>query len=134
MPLSVGSLRYAAVSDRAHNALLDLIATGFLLYGLVLLGDVFAVSGAFATLWALIYALLILWAGVGFKKRKGGAFLFVSGWLLVMWLVQFVRAIVAFDRGESTTGLIVSFLLITFLIGYLGRWPMERRFRPHLEH
>ena len=30
--------------------------------------------------------------------------------------------------------LLISFVLINLTIAYLGRWSMERRFRPHLEH
>ena len=41
--------------------------------------------------------------------------------------------LVALDRGEGAKGKAFCFVLTVALIGYLGRWSTERRFRPHLE-
>ena len=125
------------MSERAHNAFLNLISFGIGIYGLMLLSDALGGDGgAFDTLVGLLYAVAMLLVAVGFHKRRGAAFLAFSAWLLVAWLTQFVRMIVAFDNGDASGGraILYSFLLINVLIGYIGRWSMERRFRPHLEH
>jgi hypothetical protein len=79
--------------------------------------------------------VLILVVARGFKRRSGAAFLAVSIGLLLGWLVELIRAIVLFEEGgfgaAKTT--VMSWLFLTLLIGYLGRWSMERRFRPHLD-
>lgn len=124
------------MSDRVHNTLLDLIALGIGLTGLVMLIETFTgdVSGFWFGL-SFVVALFVLFIARGFKKRKGGAFLAVSVALLIGWMVQLIRAIALFDVGgwAAASGTVYSFLLINLLIGYLGRWSMERRFRPHLE-
>ena len=125
------------MSERAHNAFLNLISLGIGIYGLVLLGGAFGGDGgAFATLWGLLLAVLALLVAFGFKRRRGWAFLAVSTWLLFAWLVQLVRVIVVYDAGEVSKGnaILISFVVINLTIAYLGRWSMERRFRPHLEH
>jgi hypothetical protein len=125
------------VSDRVHNVLLNLIALCIGIDALFTLGHAFfGDHGGFGTLWWFLVAIFLLLVAMGFKKRKGWAFLAVSTGLLVGWMTQLVRTIVVYDAGEMSKGhgILVSFIVITVLIGYLGRWPMERRFRPHLDH
>lgn len=106
---------------------------------LIVLGLIFLLSGAgddaglFGVLghWAL--ALLMIATGIGFWRGQGWAFLLVSIALLVEWFIFFIRILVAADKGESVTGPIVLLLLNMAVIAWLGRWSMEKRFRPHLD-
>jgi len=125
------------VSDRAHNLLLDLIAAAIGLVGLYVLADalVFGEESGFGLFRQLLVGVLVLLVARGFKRRNVAAFLTVSVALLVGWLVELIRAIVQFEEGgfAAAKPTLISFAVITLLIGYLGRWPMERRFRPHLD-
>ena len=138
LPVPRRSLRYRpTVSDRAHNTLLDLLAVGLGLGGIYVLADivVFGEESGFGFFRQFLVGLFVLAVARGFKRRKGWAFLVVSVGLLVGWMVQMIRAIVLFDVGgaELAEPTVISFIVITALIAYLGRWSMERRFRPHLD-
>ena len=123
------------MNDRVHNFLLTLIGVGTGLYSLTLLGGAFSADvGGFAKLWSFLFALFVGAVAVGFIKRQGWAFLVFSVGLLGAWLYEMVLAIVAFSDEQPYATHAFCFLLTTFLIGYLGRWSMERRFRPHLDH
>ncbi|MHC4937826.1 MAG: hypothetical protein ACYTHK_02515 [Planctomycetota bacterium] len=125
------------MSDRAHNRLLDLIAAFFLLGGLYVVVEALFLGeeSGWGIFRQLLIGILIIAVARGFKKRKGWAFLTLSVGLLVGWLVELTRAIVEFTDGgwEAAKLPTFSLLLCTVLIGYLGRWSMERRFRPHLD-
>jgi hypothetical protein len=123
------------VSDRVHNSLLTLIGLVTGIYALTLLGGTFSGDLAgFAKLSSFLVAVFVGAVAVGFIKRQGWAFLVFSVGLLGAWLYEMVVAIVAFTGDKPVGGHLFCFVLITVLIGYLGRWEMERRFRPHLDH
>jgi hypothetical protein len=123
------------LSDRVHNLLLDLIAVVLGLGGLFVVAEAFGEESGFGIFRQLLIGILVLAVARGFKQRKGWAFLVFSIALLVGWLVELTRAIVAFEEGgmAAAKAATLSWLLVTLLIGYLGRWSMERRFRPHLD-
>jgi hypothetical protein len=125
------------VSERAHNLILDLLAALLGLGGLYVLAEVllFGEESGFGILRQLLAGVLILAVARGFKRRNGAAFLAVSVGLLIGWLVELIRAIVLIEESgfAAAKTTVLSWLLITLLIGYLGRWSMERRFRPHLD-
>ena len=138
MPVPPGSLPYPpALSDRVHNLLLDLIAAVLGLGGLFVVAEALFLDEetGFGVFRQLLVGILILAVARGFKQRKGWAFLAFSISLLVGWLVELTRAIVAFEEGgmAAAKAATLSWLLVTLLIAYLGRWSMERRFRPHLD-
>ena len=125
------------MSDRVHNVILNLIALFIGIDALIAFGDAFfAGEGAFRMLFRMLLGIFLVLLALGFKKRKGWAFLTVSVWLLVAWMIQLVTMIVVYDAGETGLGhaALINFVLINLMIGYLGRWSMERRFRPHLDH
>jgi len=125
------------VSERAHNLILDLLSALLGLGGLYVLAEVllFGEESGFGILRQLLAGVLILAVARGFKRRSGAAFLAVSVGLLIGWLVELIRAIVLIEESgfAAAKTTVLSWLLITLLIGYLGRWSMERRFRPHLD-
>jgi len=118
-----------------HNFLLTLIGVGTGIYALTLLGGAFSgdLSG-FAKLRGFLIAVFVGAVAFGFIKRQGWAFLAFSVGLLGAWLYSMVVGIVAFSAEQPVGMHVFCFLLINVLIGYLGRWSMERRFRPHLDH
>lgn len=123
------------MKDRVHNFLLSLIGVGIGLYALTTLGGAFfGDATGFAKLTGVLYGLFTAVVALGFLKRRGWAFLVVSVGLLGGWLYEMVMGIVVYSNDQSPMVHVVCFTLITVLIGYLGRWPMERRFRPHLDH
>jgi len=83
----------------------------------------------------LVLAFVSFATAVGFARFRGWAFLLVSVWLLWSWFGSFVGMIVAFNAGYSGLGkrLLVNLVLTMVFIGYIGRWKVERLFRPHLE-
>ena len=125
------------MSERAHNLILDLLSALLGLGGLYVLAEVllFGEESGFGILRQLLAGVLILAVARGFKRRSGTAFLAVSVGLLIGWLVELIRAIVLIEESgfAAAKTTVLSWLLITLLIGYLGRWSMERRFRPHLD-
>ena len=135
LPVPTGTLRYRPVNDRIHNLFLGAIAISIGIAGLYLLQAAFLDGyGGFGMIALLFAAILKLAVARGFWKRKGWAFLLVSVSLLFAWMYELVLAIVETDHGGWADGAIhvYAFILVNFLIGYLGRRSMEERFRPHL--
>jgi hypothetical protein len=121
------------VSESIHNAILKLLALLLGLWGLVCLIEGLDRGGAFGKIWAVAVGLFVIWTAVGFWRRRGWAFLVVSVGLLLSFLSGVVTLIIAVDRGEGVRARAVALALTIVLIGYLGRWSIERRFRPHLD-
>jgi hypothetical protein len=90
-------------------------------------------AGAMTTLFYV--ALQVFWiaTGIGFWRQRGWAFLVVSVGLLFSWFVGFVLVLLSMDRGLPIWGPLTQLLIVMALIGWLGRWDMEKRFRPHLD-
>jgi hypothetical protein len=121
------------LSDSFHNAALKLLAILLGLWGLVQLIEGLDRAGAFGKITAVIWGILVIVAAIGFFRMRGWAFLLVSVGLLASFFVTLVEFLMAMDRGEGAKGKALCFVLTIVLIGYIGRWSMERRFRPHLE-
>jgi hypothetical protein len=123
------------MSDRAHDVFLKLIAVLIAVGAVVHLATNVAAGGLLRGVWTVFVTFVLLATARGFARYRGWAFLLVSVLLLAGWLSAFVRMVVAFDRGGFAEGRphLLCLLGIIVLIGYLGRWGMERRFRPHLE-
>jgi hypothetical protein len=121
------------VSDSFHNAALKLLAMLLGLWGLVQLIEGLDRPGAFGKITAVIWGILVVVTAIGFFRMRGWAFLLVSVGLLGSFFVTLIDLLLALDRGEGARGKAFCFLLTIALIGYLGRWSMERRFRAHLE-
>jgi len=121
--------------DKVHDVLLKLIAIlvgiGALYVFVTGIGD----GGVFGKVFVLFGALFLLATALGFARYRGWAFLVVSAGLLIGWMTAFVKMIVGFDRGgwDAGRGYLLTLVGIILLIAYLGRWKMERRFRPHLD-
>ena len=119
---------------RVNDALLKLIGALIVVLGLYhLLGGTAEAEGFWGVIWASAVGLFEVATGLAFMRFRGWAFLVVSVGLLVGWLLNFVAMVVAWDQGLPMTGPVVGLLVNTALIGYLGRWSMEKRFRPHLD-
>jgi hypothetical protein len=121
------------VSDSIHNAILKLLAILLGLWGLVQLIEGLDRAGALGKVSAVIWGILVVVTAIGFFRMRGWAFLLVSVGLLGSFFVTLVDLLMAIDRGEGAKGRAFCFVATIALIGYLGRWSMERRFRPHLE-
>ena len=121
------------MSESLHNAVLKLLAILLGLWGLVQLIEGLDRGGAFSKIGAVIWGILVIVTAVGFFRMRGWAFLLVSVGLLASFFITLIHLILAMDRGEGAKGKAFWFVLTIALIGYLGRWGMERRFRPHLE-
>jgi len=121
------------VSESIHNAILKLLAMLLGIFGLIHLAEGLDAGGAFAKIWAIVSGLFVIWTAVGFWRRRGWAFLVVSVGLLASFLIGVVRFLIAIDRGEGVGTKALILVTTVVLIGYLGRWSMERRFRPHLD-
>jgi len=121
------------VSDSIHNAIVKLLAILLGLYGLVHLVGGLDRAGAFSKMGAVLWGILVIVTAVGFFRMRGWAFLLVSVGLLGSFFATLVGFIMAVDRGEGVRSHALCFVLTIALIGYLGRWNMERRFRPHLD-
>ncbi len=121
------------MSDSIHNAILKVLALLLGFWGLVELIEGLDQPGAFAKMGALLWGALVILAAVGFFRMRGWAFLLVSVGLLASFFTNLVALLIAIDRGEGARGRAFWFVVTIVLIGYLGRWRMERRFRPHLE-
>jgi hypothetical protein len=122
-----------ALSDSVHNAILRLLALLLALWGLVQLVQGLDAGGAFGKMGGVLWGIFVIWTAVGFWRRRGWAFLVVSVGLLVSFLTGLIGLIRAIDAGEGAKAKAIALLATIVLIGYLGRWPMERRFRPHLD-
>lgn len=121
------------MSDSIHNVIVKLLAILLGLWGLVQLIEGLDRAGAFPKIGAIVWGGLVIATAVGFFRMRGWAFLLVSVGLLAAFFVNLVTFITAIDRGEGVKGRGFWFVATIVLIGYLGRWGMERRFRPHLE-
>ncbi|MCK6458796.1 MAG: hypothetical protein L6Q95_02745 [Planctomycetes bacterium] len=121
------------MSDSIHNAVLKLLAILLGLWGLVQLIEGLDRAGALGKVSAVIWGILVVVTAIGFFRMRGWAFLLVSVGLLGSFFVTLVDLLMAIDRGEGARGKAFCFVATIALIGYLGRWSMERRFRPHLE-
>jgi len=121
------------VSDSFHNAAIKLLAILLGLYGLVHLFDGLDHAGAFGKITAVIWGIVVIVTAVGFFRMQGWAFLLVSVGLLGSFFVTLVELLMAIDQGHNVKAHVLCFVSTIALIGYLGRWSMERRFRPHLD-
>jgi len=121
------------VSDSFHNAAIKLLAILLGLWGLVQMVNGLDRSGAFGKITAVIWGILVIVTAVGFFRMRGWAFLLVSVGLLASFFVTLIEFLMAIDRGHDVKAHGLCFLATIALIGYLGRWSMERRFRPHLD-
>jgi hypothetical protein len=121
------------LSDSVHNALLKLLAILLGLWGLVQLIEGLDRAGAFWKIGAVVWGMLVIVTAVGFFRMRGWAFLLVSVGLLGAFFLNLIRLLLAIDRHEGAKDRAFWFVATIVLIGYLGRWSMERRFRPHLD-
>lgn len=121
------------MSDSIHNAIVKLLAILLGLWGLVQMIEGLDRAGPFSKIGAVIWGGLVIVAAAGLFRMRGWAFLLVSVGLLAAFFVNLITFITAIDSGEGVRGRAFWFAATIVLIGYLGRWGMERRFRPHLE-
>ena len=122
------------MSNKTHNALLKILALLIGLFGLARVFGGLAADGVFAKLLGVVFGIFVMITAAGFWKRQGWAFLVISVGLLIGFMTHFIQFVVSFDTGVGT-GTRAFWLLVNIaLIAYLGRWSMERRFRPHLDH
>ncbi len=121
------------MNDSFHNAAIKLLAILLGLFGLVQLIEGLDRAGALGKITAVVWGILVVVTAIGFFRMRGWAFLLVSVGLLGSFFITLVDLLMALDRGEGARGKAFCFVLTIALIGYLGRWSMERRFRPHLE-
>jgi hypothetical protein len=122
------------VSESTHNAIVKLLAILLCFWGLSQLLNGLDHGGAFARIGMVLWGALVFVTGIGFFRMRGWAFLLVSVGLLGSFFVNLIGFILAVDQGAGVKGHLFHFILTLVLIAYLGRWSMERRFRPHLEH
>ena len=116
------------------DAINQLIAAGLILGGVVyLLSGAGADAGLFGVLWHWAKALFMVATGIGFWRVQGWAFLVVSLALLIEWFVFFIKILLAADADKAVSGPILMLVFNMVLIAWLGRWAMEKRFRPHLD-
>ena len=91
--------------------------------------------GAFQKAFVVAAGLLILASAAGFVMYKGWAFILVSIGLLVGFLVTFIRFLLAFDHPDQPiVTAALPLLACIALIAFLGRWSVERHFRPNAGH
>ena len=123
------------MSESTHNVILKLLAAGILVLGLHWFIDGLDAGGVFGKLLLVAFGVFVVLVAVGFWKRRGWAFLAVSVGLLAGFFVHLIGFIETFDHNGHGHGFAALELVLNIvLIGYLGRWSMERRFRPHLDH
>ncbi len=118
------------LSDSIHNALVKVLAILIGLWGLVQMVGGLDSAAWYGKIGAVVWGALVIATAVGFFRMRGWAFLLVSVGLLASFFTNLVAFIVAVDRGEGAKGRAFWFVLTIVFIGYLGRWSMERRFRP----
>lgn len=119
--------------DSLHNVILKLLAVLLGLWGLVQMIDGFDRTGAFSKMGVILWGILVIATAVGFFRMRGWAFLLASVGLLLSFFVNLVDLILAVDAGQGVKGRAFWFVISIVLIGYIGRWSIERRFRPHLD-
>jgi hypothetical protein len=127
------ALGCAAVSDKSHDVILKILAVLIGLKGFLFMVGGLGDAGVFYTLFQLALGAFGIGVAVSFWKYRGWAFLVVSVWLLLSFMVYWIRLLIAFDRGTGIGQNAAAFVVVIALIGYLGRYRMERRFRPHLD-
>ncbi|MHC4960025.1 MAG: hypothetical protein ACYTGN_16825 [Planctomycetota bacterium] len=116
------------------DAINKLIAALLIIFSLLfLLSGAGDEAGAFGTLWHWALGVFLVATGVGFWRYRGWAFLVVSVLLLAGWVFKFVNILIAADRGTPVMPWVMALLANMALIAWLGRWAMEKRFRPHLD-
>jgi hypothetical protein len=120
------------VSDKTHDVILKILAILLGLRGFIFMVAGLGDAGVFYTLFQLAFGAFWICAAVGFWRYRGWAFLVVSVTLLVSFMVYWIRLLIAFDRGTGIGQTAAALVVVIALIGYLGRYRMERRFRPHL--
>lgn len=123
------------MSEKAHDVVIKLFAVLLAVVAIWFLFTQVAAGGFLRGMGVVLLALLGLATALGFARRRGWAFLVVSVGLLLDWMTCFILMVVSFDRGgfAAGRGWLAAWILTMVLIGYFGRWSMERRFRPHLE-
>lgn len=121
------------MSDKTHNVILKVLAVLIGLDGFIFMVAGLGDAGVFYTLFQLVFGAFWICVAVGFWRYRGWAFLSVSMALLVAFMVSWIRLLIAFDRGEGIGATALTLVLVIALIAYLGRYRMERRFRPHLD-
>jgi hypothetical protein len=127
------ALGCAAVSDKSHNVILKILAVLLGLDGFIFMVTGLGDAGVFYTLFQLAFGAFWICAAVGFWRYRGWAFLSVSVALLISFMVYWIRLLIAVDRGEGIGRMALMLVVVIALIAYLGRYRMERRFRPHLD-
>ncbi|MHC4972417.1 MAG: hypothetical protein ACYTG3_08795 [Planctomycetota bacterium] len=121
------------MSDKTHNAILKTLAVLIGLDGFIFMVAGLGDAGVFYTLFQLAFGAFWICVAVGFWRYRGWAFLSVSVALLVSFMVFWIRLLIAVDRGEGIGTTALTLVVVIALIAYLGRYRMERRFRPHLD-
>ena len=121
------------MSDKTHDVILKILAVLIGLDGFIFMVGGLGDAGVFYTLFQLAFGAFWIGVAVAFWKYRGWAFLVVSVTLLVAFLVYWIRLLVAFDNGTGIGQAAAALVITIALIGYLGRYRMERRFRPHLD-
>jgi len=124
------------VSRAAQDIVVKIVTALVVVVAVMGLGDrLDAKPGVFGTLWAVAVFLFLLVTAIGFWRYQGWAFVVVSLGLLWGWVTNFIAMVAAFADGHGDVGRPHLFELagITLIIALIGRWSMERRFRPHLD-
>ncbi len=123
-------------SSPVHDVILKGIALLIALLCIPVLGwGLGGGAGVGRAFFGLLGTFVLLATAVGFARYRGWAFVLASAGLLLAWFVTFIRMITSFNAGHGGDGKfwLASLVAVMVLIGYLGRWKMERRFRPHLD-
>lgn len=115
------------------DLVVKLVASALLLAGLLTFLAAFDASGMLGVLGRMVAGLFLGWTGAGLWRYRGWAYLVWSVMLLAGFFITEVEMILAVDRGEGWLAAAAPFVLDVVLIGYFGRWAVERRFRPHLD-
>ncbi|MFI5402386.1 MAG: hypothetical protein ACHQ1G_05575 [Planctomycetota bacterium] len=121
------------MSDSIHNAVVKILALLLGLWGLVQLVEGLDAAAWYGKIGAVLWGAVVVVTAVGFFRMRGWAFLLVSVGLLGSFFTNLIGFLTAIDRGEGAKDRAFWFVATIVLIGYLGRWSMERRFRPHLD-
>jgi hypothetical protein len=121
------------VSDKSHDTILKILAILIGLDALVFMFGGLGEAGVFYTLFQLAMGAFGICVAVSFWRYRGWAFLVVSVALLVSFMVYWIRLLIAVDRGDGIGRTALALVAVVALIGYLGRYRMERRFRPYLD-
>lgn len=132
--------RDARMGDDVKNTISDLLlkAVAILLGGAgfsMLFWGLAESAGAFRAFFGMLGFFVAISTAVGFVRYRGWAFLVASVALLVGYFATFIRMILAFNRHETDAGrtLLIAHVVVIVLIGFIGRWSIEKRFRPHLD-